>query len=150
MSDAVMTPNLRQSGAAPPAVPRVWPGLAIAAAFRAHKMIAGQVETTIFVGFFTWVGATALFLLLFLTWWFAASRVSWTDRVLGLVALVATGLLANRVSDPSMKGFGSLFFALPVVLTAWVIWLAAARNSSLAAPRRAVGRVLPDLGDTSR
>jgi outer membrane protein assembly factor BamB len=136
MSEAVMTPEpAAKPAAVASAVPRVWPGLAIAAAYWAYKLIAGQMETTIFVGFFTWVGATALFLLLFLIWWFAASRMSWTDRVLGLVALVASGLLANRVSDPSMKGFGSLFFALPVVLTAWVIWLAVARNSSLAARR---------------
>ena len=131
MSETVMTPELaKQPAGADSLGPRVWPGLAIAAAFWAYKLIIGQVEITIFAGFFTWVGATALFLLLFLVWWFGFSRVKWTDRVLAFVGLVAAGLVANRLADPSMQGFGSLFFALPVVLTAWALWLAVAGKRS--------------------
>ncbi len=143
MSEAVMTP---EPSAKPAAVtssgPRVWPGLAIVATFWAYRMLVGQLELPIFLGFFSMVGVTALFVLLFLIWWFAASRASGKDRLFGFVALVSTGILTALVSDPSMKPFGILFFALPVVLTAWVIWLALARSNSLALRRAGLLAVL--------
>jgi outer membrane protein assembly factor BamB len=56
-------------------------------------------------------------------WWLFASRISWSQRGLGLLVCAAAGAGSFAAYHPSFGGFGLLLYALPTVTTAWVLWL---------------------------
>jgi outer membrane protein assembly factor BamB len=56
-------------------------------------------------------------------WWLFASRLRWADRGLVLFACVAAGVAMWLFRDPTLAVMGIVLFALPVVTTAWVVWL---------------------------
>jgi outer membrane protein assembly factor BamB len=58
-----------------------------------------------------------------LAWWLFASRLRWTDRILGVGVALAAGAAAFALRDPSIDMMGTIIFALPRVVTAWVLWL---------------------------
>jgi outer membrane protein assembly factor BamB len=102
---------------------RLWPGVVILAlqwlAIAGPGWVAPGTMIQ-FMGIF-WgpmVGAAAL-----AAWWLFASRLSWVDRGLGLLACGAAGAAALLLGHPSINALVLTVFALPVVTTAWVLWL---------------------------
>jgi outer membrane protein assembly factor BamB len=70
-------------------------------------------------------------LLGFFVWWLFLTRgLSWGDRLLTVAVFVVGSVAVLNVADPSITVWAILLTALPWVLTAGVIWLAASRNSS--------------------
>lgn len=57
-------------------------------------------------------------------WWMFASRIPWSQRWLGLLSFAGIGLVACLALHPSMAPFVIIVFALPMLLTSWVGWLA--------------------------
>lgn len=53
-------------------------------------------------------------MLLILIWWVAASRATWKERVLGGLGLIGSLVLATALADPSMRGPGTIYVALPL------------------------------------
>src|SRR5581483_10247492 len=62
---------------------------------------------------------------LFAVWWLFGSRVRWADGFLGLLACAGVGAAAFRLCHPSVGMLVLIIYALPVVMTGWVVWLLA-------------------------
>jgi len=59
-------------------------------------------------------------------WWLLASRAAWRDRFLGIGGVIALGVAALFLADPSMRGMPFMAFVLPIggiVFTAALIAL---------------------------
>src|SRR5262249_21528726 len=117
---------------APPvrSMPRVWPPVVLLALFWAVYAVWRWTEMGIslgFMGFLMLLGVAALTMLLFVTWWLAASRVSGAERLLvtgvGIVGGVAAAVLGHRLLGPFL-----LLPGLPLVLTMWTLGLIIARK----------------------
>jgi outer membrane protein assembly factor BamB len=127
--------------------PRLWPGVLIVLLYWAALKVPGWfVPGTMAQFMISGFGSMGL-ALLFLLWWLFFSRVSWADRLLGLVAFAGVGAAAWSQFHPTLQGnrpdaaiFGLVFNVLPIVYTGWVLWLAVAR--SLSRPVRFVGLVV--------
>jgi outer membrane protein assembly factor BamB len=111
-------------GASPDSpTPRLWPGIVIVALLWPLIVLPGWLAPTSiyqFLGMF-WgpiLGAVAV-----AAWWLFASRIPWPDRVMGVAGCVLLGLAAWFFSDPTVSLFGLVIYALPRVLTVWVVWL---------------------------
>ena len=59
-----------------------------------------------------------------LLWWLLASRLRWSDRWLVVGMFVAVTTVTLVVADRSFRSVALLFFALPILISAWPGWLA--------------------------
>lgn len=110
------------------AAPRVWPVLLILAVYWAVSLALRWTEQPMFVQFMSMLATRGLLILLFVVWWLAASRVSWTVKFAALgVWFLGAAIGAALIGDP-YAAFGWLFFTLPWALTIWGIWIAFARR----------------------
>lgn len=132
MSSSVTSPSqLDEQASVPrPMRPRVWPVLILVAGYWALQFTVGWLDLGFSAGFFTKFLASMALLPLFLLWWLFFSRVPIGERLLGLGALVAVGGLATVFCDPSMRPIGLMFYASPLALTGWAIWLTLAGRTS--------------------
>src|SRR4051812_15721862 len=73
--------------------PRLWPALVLVGLYWASAFTISSMEMATFPRFLSRVAGCLLLLLLFPIWWLAASRFSWTDRLLGLGAAMLGGVL---------------------------------------------------------
>src|SRR5579863_1382850 len=60
---------------------------------------------------------------LFILWWLFASRLPWSQRWLGIAAIVATVGAALLLADPSVRGPAMAVFGLPRITLAIAVWL---------------------------
>jgi hypothetical protein len=116
--------------AAPERVLRIWPAVLMVALYWAIVTVIGQTDREIYVIFLTSMAASALLLLAFSGWWMTRKAVGMRERLIGLLALWGGMIVAGLASDASVGVIGLVFVGLPVVLTAWLAWLAFARNRS--------------------
>ncbi len=111
--------------AAPPPIaaprPRLWPGVAIVVLLLAAVWLPGWLDAPgmtryMFVFFGPMIATAAVAL-----WWLFFSRIPWIDRMLGLAAFGAgaAGAAALWPQNPMLL----IVYALPVVLTVWVLLL---------------------------
>ena len=102
---------------------RIWPGVILVMALWLLRLWANSGEPAPSKFFFGLIIAPAAVTLGVLLWWLFASRIQWTDRLLGagmfLVIATATCFIAGK-DFPAM---GLILYALPVISTAWVVWL---------------------------
>jgi len=61
--------------------------------------------------------------LLFVAWWYFASRVSRGQRWNVLGGAVVAAIAMYFLSDATFGGFGLVLYALPAAMTAWTLWL---------------------------
>jgi outer membrane protein assembly factor BamB len=104
--------------------PRVWPGLVIVGLVWLAITVPGWVAPATMVQFMAMLWGPIVGTLAIVGWWVFASRIPWLDRGLGVIGCVATGAVAYMAFHPSFNFFGVIIYALPVVLAAWVFWLA--------------------------
>jgi outer membrane protein assembly factor BamB len=133
MSDATLNPLTGERPDELPSIqraaavirPRLWPAVVILAVQWLVRLLAELL----------WQGEPAYMYAVFqgpmigaglvLIWWLFASRVTWLDRFLVLVVVLAGGA-AVMFTDPiayDMGGFKVVLYALPVALTAGTLWL---------------------------
>jgi outer membrane protein assembly factor BamB len=105
--------------------------LVLAGLFWAGTAIIRQIELPYFVLFLYSIASAALLVLTFFIWWWTRRSISLSERALGFLAVIATGVAAFFICDKSVGGFGLLFTGLPLVLTAWTLWMLAARSLGL-------------------
>ncbi len=61
--------------------------------------------------------------LLIMLWWLFASRARWTERLLGLVALIGLFVVVGLVMDPSMQGPPIIVMTIPLGIAGFAIGL---------------------------
>jgi outer membrane protein assembly factor BamB len=120
----------------PPVVerrPRVWPGVLLVLLYWAVLKVPGWLfpgtKAHVMVLMFGSMVVPALFVL----WWLFFSRVTWRERLFGLLACAGVGGAMWMAYDPSLRDnvfFAACFMILPVVFSGWVVWLFLARSSS--------------------
>jgi len=102
---------------------RLWPGVVIIALLWFSVTLAGWLAPATMIEFMTKFMAPMVAAVALVVWWLLFSRLRWVDRLLGLLACGAAGGIAYALFHPSFGMHGMILYALPVVLTAWVLWL---------------------------
>jgi outer membrane protein assembly factor BamB len=105
--------------------------LVLAGLFWAGAAIIRQIELPYFVLFLYSMASAALLVLPFFVWWWTRRSLRLSERALGFFAVIVTGVAALFICDKSIGAFGLLFTGLPLVLTAWTLWMVAARSLGL-------------------
>src|SRR5438046_7664084 len=102
-------------------VPRLWPAVALVAFLWIFRFVLGRVELTTFERFMALMAGQGLVLLLFLVWWLSTWRVrmSWGERLGGLLMVIAINVICERLAHPLMHGMMWLIMVTPIVLTVW-------------------------------
>lgn len=126
---AVSEPN---NAATPPRPRRLWPGYLLIAIYWAIRLAASRAELPITHTFGILAGSGALVTLLFIIWWLTNRTIAGRDRLVVMAAVVLAGAAAIAASQETLGAISAIFIGLPWVLTAWIIWAAAARRTSAA------------------
>src|SRR5262245_56994984 len=126
------TETTERTAAAPSAPPRLWLPLTAVAVYWAAAMVVGRLEKPYFYGFLYGMGSAALLTLVYFGWWWSRRTVRLRDRLIGFLIVVTGGVVTATFVHPSLGGFGLAFTALPFALTAWTLWMVAAKRWGLA------------------
>ena len=122
---------------------RVWPGLLIVAAMPVVMFVPGFIAPRTMFHFFAWFLAPVVGTVAAVGWWTFGSRVRgpfrWLAPALLLIPPMALGATLYHGREMALA-----LYALPVVLTAWVLWVAA--TVPLPGAVRKVGLVAVILG----
>jgi outer membrane protein assembly factor BamB len=130
------------SGWSPQTQPRLrlWPAVVIILlewALRIVPPLVSQEPMLMFMGAFY---GPLLALALLVVWWVFFSRVRWSDGFFGVLALAVLGAGSFFLYEPNFGLFPMILYTLPVVTTAWVVWLLA--TGFLSWPVRRAGLVV--------
>jgi len=107
---------------------RMWPLVALVALFWLFGFVTDQLEMPYFVRFLSRMAAPALVALLFFIWWWASRRIGFVEKLFGFAVVIGTGAAAMPFWHESVGGWFGLFLNLPIVLTAWTLWLLAVKK----------------------
>ena len=117
-------------------LPRVWPAVTLVAAYWIFRLVTGSLlDLSIYVGFFSMVGAAVLLILLFFAWWLTNRRIRMSERLLAVAAVAVCACVAVKLSDKSIGLFSVVMFGLPMVISAWTFWLLVTRSRSIVIQR---------------
>jgi outer membrane protein assembly factor BamB len=106
--------------------PRLWPAVILVVLQWLCLTVPRWVAPGTIIQFYAMFFGPMLTAAAFTAWWLFFSRVHWRDRLLVLAVCVVLGAGAFFCFDPSLREFGLpglTFFVIPVVATAWVLWL---------------------------
>ena len=112
-----------------PRAPRLWPALVIVLAYWIGWVLVTYAQGNQFAQFMYYFWSPVLVALAILVWWLGLSRQPWLDRLWGIGCIAAFGGMAVALGHRSML-FGMLMYALPVAITAAVVWLVVTRGAS--------------------
>lgn len=101
----------------------LWPGVLIVALMWIVSQVPGWIAPGTFTQFLAMFWGPIVGAVAYIGWWLFASRISWTDRGLGLAAFVIVGIGAYSTYHSSISVFGLFLSALPTTITAWLVWL---------------------------
>jgi outer membrane protein assembly factor BamB len=121
-------PAAAAAAARQPATPserrlRLWPGVVIVALLWLVSTLPGWLAPASMIQFYGMFIGPMVAALAFVVWWLFASRLRWRDRFLVLLACAVVGAATWPFGHSSLNIFGLVIFALPVVMTTWVVWL---------------------------
>ena len=100
---------------------RLWPGVVIVASLWLVTTLPGWLAPATKIQFYSMFIGPMAAALIFVLWWLFASRIHWTDRFLVLLASAAVGAATWPFRHSSLSIFGVIIFALPMVMTTWVL-----------------------------
>jgi outer membrane protein assembly factor BamB len=115
-------PLLRTAPAAEPRL-RLWPGVALVLVQWLLILVPGWLMPGTMTQFIAWFWGPMVVAAGLALWWVLASRLRWSDRWLVLLACAGVGLANFFLYHKTFGGFGVILYALPLVTTAWVVWL---------------------------
>ena len=107
---------------------RVWVPLVLVGAYWAFVGVTRLIEMPAFTRFLSQSGVLAVVLLAFVAWWGFNRRVPLRERLLSLGIAATSVVLGTLASDRSL-GPIPVFNGVPIVLTAWAVWLLLARDA---------------------
>jgi outer membrane protein assembly factor BamB len=122
---------------------RIWPAVVLLALQWLLLIVPGWVVPATFTQFLLMFYTPMVAFLGLAIWWLFASRLRWTDRLLGLAACIVLAAAAYPVWHPKLGIYTLIIYALPAVTTAWVLWLLA--TPFLSWPVRRVGLLVAFL-----
>lgn len=102
---------------------RLWPALVLVSMIGVARVWASTGEMIPQKFFLGLVMAPAIVTIALLLWWLLASRLRWSDRLLGVGVFVATAIATVYASGKNFPALGLIMFVLPGLVTAWVVWL---------------------------
>ncbi len=108
---------------------RVWPAVVMVALFWTFLYVNYNADFSMFSRFISRMVAYGVLLLAFMGWWLTRSAISWRNRLLAIVVVIAVYVLAWFVADKSMNAFGLFLAAFPIVISVWTAWLWIARSA---------------------
>jgi hypothetical protein len=109
---------------------RVWPAVAIIAAYWTAEAVLLSSDMVISQTFMLRVGLWLLVPVLFLAWWLTRRQLRWSERLTPLAAVVVGAVLCSLVSMETLGVMSVLFLGLPLIWTAWTAWLLISRRAS--------------------
>ena len=102
---------------------RLWPAIILVSLIGAARIWATTGEMMPQKFFLGLVIAPALVTIALLLWWLFASRLRWSDRLLGVGFFLLIATATVYASGKNFPAMGLILYALPVVATVWVAWL---------------------------
>ena len=121
MSDSIQV-NIKDRQSATSIVAlRWWPALLMVLVMAGVRYLPNLVESpgmSIFM--IAYFGPAALSVLI-LVWWLAASRATWRERIIGFIAVIIFGFVANGLLDKSLLGMGFILFVVPSGCAAFAV-----------------------------
>jgi outer membrane protein assembly factor BamB len=125
---APVAPQSRERPSRWPNVPpRLWFPLVLIASYWAAVIIVDRLEKPYFVAFLFGLITPVVLGLVIAGWWWLNRKIRLGDRLFGFLAVLLGGLVAVPLVHPSVGPFGLLMTGLPVVLTAWTLWMIAVK-----------------------
>jgi outer membrane protein assembly factor BamB len=121
---------------------RLWPAVLIVAAEWLLITVPGWIIPGTMTQFMLMMYAPIAASVGLVIWWLSASRLDWSDRLLGAFVFLAGGAAALALCHDSFR-FPLIFYGLPAVTAAWVGWLLL--SAWMPWPVRRVGLVLAIL-----
>lgn len=103
--------------------PRLWPGVIIVVLMWLTAVVPGWIAPVTMLHFMCWFLSPFVALIALAGWWLYASRVPRFDRWFVLVAFFVIALVTWLLRDPSFVSIFLVPLAMPIALTAWVVWL---------------------------
>jgi outer membrane protein assembly factor BamB len=88
------------------------------------------MELPMFARFLSGLASCAMLTVFFTVWWLTNRHIGRADRLLVLATAVLGGVAASVLSPAKVGVMAWLLLSLPVVFTAWTVWLAVARKAS--------------------
>jgi outer membrane protein assembly factor BamB len=132
-------PDKAQSDALAPArqpkAPRLWPALVLIVVYWiGYAVVTNNSTISPLMQFMYSFWAPMVVALLLIVWWLIFSRMAWLDRIWGIIWLAAGGLAAsalshNTIATPPVPIF-LLVWAMPIAMTAVVVWLVVMRGAA--------------------
>lgn len=107
---------------------RLWPALVVVVLQWLGYMLPGLLAPGTMAKFMGMLWSSLGGAGLLAVWWLFFSRLRWVDRLVGLAVLALTGAGASLLYHETVGAMGLVLFALPVVTTAWVLWLAVSKT----------------------
>src|SRR5688572_31710554 len=104
---------------APRPLPRVWPAVAIVAAFWAWRGYLAVANLSLFHIFVGLMAGTAVLTLSFLLWWSIDRRGRRGERLVPVVAFFALAVVAGVISRDTLGPMTVFMAGVPWVITAW-------------------------------
>src|SRR5262249_51681133 len=108
---------------------RLWPAQVLVALYWVGLLLVNLFLAATFSQFLFQFYAPMVLALGILIWWLFFSRLRWAERLSGIAALIAGGLLALYLADKSMP-FGLIMNGIPTAITAAVLWLIVTRGAT--------------------
>src|SRR5262245_30081783 len=115
----------------PPSLARsvlLWPAIAALALYWTGHLVVAHIETFYFVGFLFNLGSAALLAIVLLAWWWFNRRVPLRSRLYGFLLIVVGAMVVEPFCHPSIGWRGLFMMGLPIVMTAWVVWMITAKK----------------------
>lgn len=140
MSVSTMQPQPPSVVAAPASKLRLWPGIVLVAILWLVRAWVSSGEGSPFKFFFGLVIAPLAVVAGLLLWWLFASRLRWSERLIGVVALAVVSVGTALIAGNNFPFMALILYALPVLMTGWVVWLLV--SSPLSWPIRRNGLIL--------
>ena len=108
---------------------RIWFPLTLVGLYWAYVGVSYVVEMPTFTRFLSQAGVLLGVALIFLIWWSFNRQIGRRDRLIVLAAAIASPIAGKLLSDKTL-GPIAVFNGLPLLFTAWTLWLLLARRAS--------------------
>jgi outer membrane protein assembly factor BamB len=110
--------------------PKIWLPVTLMVIYWAYVIVTNMAEMPMFPRFMSQMSLFVLVGLIILGWWLFNRRVRWTDKLIVLAAVIASPILAKVLSDQTLGPY-PITMGLPLVFSAWALWMLLAKKASL-------------------